>query len=98
MSRDTELKKVPYMLIAGDKEMAGGLVALRKQGGGDKGSISVDEFAGQLLNEIEGASISEYVEPIVQDSLSEFVEPIVQEQENTGSEKNVTKDKDAIKK
>ena len=36
--RDTELKKVPYMLIAGDKEMEAGVVALRKQSEGDKGT------------------------------------------------------------
>jgi len=50
--RDTELKKVPYMLIAGDKEMAENVVALRRQGEGDKGAMRVDEFAEMLLNEI----------------------------------------------
>ncbi|HEY3387577.1 MAG TPA: threonine--tRNA ligase [Saprospiraceae bacterium] len=52
--RDTELKKVPYMLLAGDKEMEDGVVALRRQGEGDKGAITVDAFAKQLLEEIEG--------------------------------------------
>lgn len=52
--RDTEMKKVPYMLIAGDKEMEDGVVALRRQGEGDKGAVTVDDFAGQLLAEIEG--------------------------------------------
>ena len=51
--RDTELKKVPYMLLAGDKEVAENTVALRKQGEGDKGAISVAEFARDLLKEIE---------------------------------------------
>jgi threonyl-tRNA synthetase len=51
--RDTELKKVPYMLLAGDKEMEDGVVALRRQGEGDKGVISIDSFAKQLLAEIE---------------------------------------------
>jgi len=51
--RDTELKKVPYMLIAGDKEVAEKKVALRKQGEGDQGAITVEEFAKQLLKEIE---------------------------------------------
>ncbi|HZV70410.1 MAG TPA: threonine--tRNA ligase [Saprospiraceae bacterium] len=50
--RDTELKKVPYMLIAGDKEMADNVVALRRQGEGDKGAMRVDEFAEMLLNEV----------------------------------------------
>jgi threonyl-tRNA synthetase len=51
--RDTELKKVPYMLIAGDKEMAESKVALRKQAEGDKGTISVEDFGAMLLKEIE---------------------------------------------
>ncbi len=50
--RDTEMKKVPYMLIAGDKEMVENVVALRRQGEGDKGAMRVDEFAEKLLNEI----------------------------------------------
>jgi len=50
--RDTELKKVPFMLIAGDKEMAEGTVAVRKQGHGDQGAISLLEFAKQLAEEI----------------------------------------------
>jgi threonyl-tRNA synthetase len=50
--RDTELKKVPYMLIAGDKEMAEGTVAVRKQGQGDQGAISLIEFAAQIADEI----------------------------------------------
>ncbi len=51
--RDTEMKKVPYMLLVGDKEMEEGKVALRVQGDGDKGAISVVDFAKQLRNEIE---------------------------------------------
>ena len=51
--RDTEMKKVPYMLIAGDKEMAEGTVAVRKQGQGDQGAISLITFAEQLRQEIE---------------------------------------------
>lgn len=51
--RDTELKKVPYMLIAGDKEMADGTVAVRKQGHGDQGAVSLFDFAEQLHQEIE---------------------------------------------
>ena len=52
--RDTELKKVPYMLIAGDKEMEEGVVALRRQSEGDKGAITVDAFTKMLLAEIDG--------------------------------------------
>ena len=43
--RDTELKKIPFMLIVGEKEAEAGEVALRVQGDGDKGSMSVEDFA-----------------------------------------------------
>ena len=52
--RDTELKKVPYMLIVGDKEMEDGKVAVRKQGQGDQGAIGLLEFTEQLAKEVEG--------------------------------------------
>jgi threonyl-tRNA synthetase len=42
--RDTELRKVPFMLIVGDKEQESGLVAVRKQGEGDQGAMSVADF------------------------------------------------------
>jgi threonyl-tRNA synthetase len=42
--RDTELKRIPYMLIVGEKEMEAGAVAVRRQGEGDKGSVSLDAF------------------------------------------------------
>lgn len=50
--RDTEMKKVPYMLIVGDKERDENLVALRKQGEGDQGQMGVEEFAEKLLKEV----------------------------------------------
>ena len=53
--RDNELKKIPYMLLAGDKEVEANLIALRKQGEGDKGQMRVDEFAEMLLNEVNQA-------------------------------------------
>src|SRR5688572_3837618 len=53
--RDNELKKILYMLIAGDKERDDNVVALRKQGEGDKGAMRVDEFAEMLLNEVNQA-------------------------------------------
>ena len=43
--RDTELKKVPFMLIIGDNEKEGNTVSVRKQGEGDLGSMSIEEFA-----------------------------------------------------
>jgi threonyl-tRNA synthetase len=50
--RDTELKKVPYMLIVGEKEEAENLVSVRKQAEGDLGSFSVKEFAKMINDEI----------------------------------------------
>ena len=50
--RDNEMKKIPYMLIAGDKEMEENVIALRKQGEGDQGAMRVNEFAEMLLNEV----------------------------------------------
>ena len=42
--RDNELKKIPYMLIVGQKEAEAGTVGVRKQGEGDLGAKSVGEF------------------------------------------------------
>lgn len=42
--RDTELKKVPIMLIIGDKEAESGTVSVRRQGEGDQGSMTIEEF------------------------------------------------------
>ena len=42
--RDTELKKVPYMLIIGEKEAESQQVSVRKQGEGDQGTMSIAEF------------------------------------------------------
>jgi len=46
--RDTELAKIPYMVIVGEKEAADGTVAVRKHGEGDKGAMKVDDFIGEL--------------------------------------------------
>lgn len=48
--RDTEVRKVPYMLIIGEKEMESNTVAVRRQGEGDQGSMSIEEFAA-LVND-----------------------------------------------
>ena len=42
--RDNELKRIPFLLIVGEKEMEAGGVALRIQGEGDKGTMSLEEF------------------------------------------------------
>ena len=51
--RDTELNKVPFMLVVGEKEMEEGKVSVRKQGEGDLGSLGVEEFANKINAEIE---------------------------------------------
>ena len=51
--RDTELNKVPYMIIVGEKEAAENTVAVRKQGQGDLGSMSIADFANLIGNEIK---------------------------------------------
>ncbi|MBS1614180.1 MAG: threonine--tRNA ligase, partial [Bacteroidetes bacterium] len=50
--RDTELRKVPYMLVVGEKEAADKAVAIRRQGQGDQGTKPVAEFEAQILQEI----------------------------------------------
>jgi len=50
--RDNELKKVPYMLIVGEKEQAERKVSVRKQGAGDGGQVTVDEFAAAIVAEV----------------------------------------------
>ncbi|KGN72967.1 threonyl-tRNA synthetase [Porphyromonas macacae] len=51
--RDNELKRIPYMLIVGEKEAENREVSVRKQGEGDKGSIKITTFAEQILKEVE---------------------------------------------
>lgn len=50
--RDAEVKKLPYMLIVGEKEVENGTVSVRKHGHGDLGSMSVRAFRDQLIKEI----------------------------------------------
>jgi threonyl-tRNA synthetase len=50
--RDAEVKKLPYMLIIGEKEMNEGTVSVRKHGEGDLGSMTIEEFKNQLIKEI----------------------------------------------
>ena len=51
--RDTELMKVPYMLVIGEKEMSDGKASVRRHGKGDLGAKVVDEFISEVKNEIE---------------------------------------------
>ena len=50
--RDNELKRVPYMVIVGEKESAEGLVSMRKQGGGEQATMSMEEFAKRINEEV----------------------------------------------
>jgi threonyl-tRNA synthetase len=50
--RDNELKRIPYLLIIGEKEVENGTIAVRKQGDGDKGSMKLEEFAEFITKEI----------------------------------------------
>lgn len=50
--RDNELKRIPYLLIVGEKEAEGGMVAVRRQGEGDKGVMTIDEFAALINKEV----------------------------------------------
>jgi threonyl-tRNA synthetase len=52
--RDTEIAKVPYMLVIGEKEMADNKVAVRRQGKGDLGVKGIEEFITEVRKEITG--------------------------------------------
>ena len=47
------MKHVPYLLIVGEKEAAEGTVSVRKQGEGDQGSLSIDDFAKKINAEVD---------------------------------------------
>jgi threonyl-tRNA synthetase len=49
--REAELRKVPYMLVVGDREQEERAVALRRHGDGDQGSLALDEAVQRLLQE-----------------------------------------------
>jgi len=51
--RDNELKKIPFMIIAGEKESQEKNISVRKQGTGDQGSMSISEFVNQIKELIQ---------------------------------------------
>jgi threonyl-tRNA synthetase len=51
--RDNELKRIPYLLIVGEKEEQTGTIAVRKQSEGDKGSMTIEDFANQIKKEVD---------------------------------------------
>jgi threonyl-tRNA synthetase len=51
--RDNELKRIPYLLIVGEKEAENEAVSVRKQGGEDKGTVKLLTFAEEISREVE---------------------------------------------
>ena len=51
--RDNELRRIPYLLIVGEKEAENGEISVRKQGEGDKGTMKIATFAENLAKEVE---------------------------------------------
>ena len=51
--RDNELKRVPYLLIVGEKEASDGLVSMRKQGGGEQAQMPMEKFAQRVNDEVK---------------------------------------------
>ena len=56
--RDAELKKYPFMLILGEKEVNEGTISVRRQGAGDLGSLIPSEFANMIKSEIESVMVN----------------------------------------
>ena len=50
--RDNEIKRVPYMIVVGEKESSEGLVSMRKQGGGEQATMTMEEFAQRINDEV----------------------------------------------
>ena len=61
--RDTELKRTPYMVIVGEKEMEEGLVSMRKQGGGEQATMSMEDFAKRINDEVAVQLMATEIEP-----------------------------------
>ncbi|HPP93188.1 MAG TPA: His/Gly/Thr/Pro-type tRNA ligase C-terminal domain-containing protein, partial [Bacteroidales bacterium] len=51
--RDNELKRIPYLLIVGEKEEQSGTISVRRQGEGDKGAMTPEEFVKYVKSEIK---------------------------------------------
>ncbi len=51
--RDNEMKRIPFLLVVGEKEQEAGTVSVRKQGEGDQGAVSIAAFAAQMKEEIQ---------------------------------------------
>ena len=51
--RDNEVKRIPYMLVVGEKEAENGEVSVRKQGAGDQGTMKFEDFAKKISEEVQ---------------------------------------------
>jgi threonyl-tRNA synthetase len=56
--REHSMQKLPYILVAGDKEKAAGAVAVRARGNKDLGVMSVNEFVQTLIQDITSKSVN----------------------------------------
>jgi threonyl-tRNA synthetase len=63
--RDNELKRIPYLLIVGEKEFENESVSVRKQGEGDKGSMKLQEFADFINNEVKAQTEAHKLNKII---------------------------------
>ena len=61
--RDTELKRTPYMVIVGEKEKEEGRVSMRKQGGGEQATMSMEDFAKRINDEVAVQLKATEIEP-----------------------------------
>ena len=61
--RDNELKRIPYMVIVGEKEQADGTVSIRKQGSDERGIMSVDDFANKINDEVSQMTKATEISP-----------------------------------
>jgi threonyl-tRNA synthetase len=51
--RDNEMKKIPYLLVVGEKEMTENVISVRRQGEGDLGTMDINNFVNLIKSEIE---------------------------------------------
>ncbi len=56
--REAQSRKIPYMLVIGDKEAESGTVSVRTRSGGDKGAVSLDKFAADITEEIRSRALT----------------------------------------
>ena len=61
--RDNELKRTPYMVVVGEKEMEEGLVSMRKQGGGEQATMTMQDFAKRINDEVAEQLKATEIEP-----------------------------------